>query len=410
MTIHYFGGESVNSIMIQAFDRLLTQGTETGSRNGAAVFLNDVEIELTNPRARHLNLIGRKSNIFQLIAETIWVMAGKDELYPYLAHFLPRAPNYSDDGKTWRGAYGPRIYNFDQLQGVVDTFVNDSEATRRATVFIHDPAKDAPSVIRDTIGKTRDTPCNLMMLCYTDRNGEFVTRTIQRSGDAIFGAGSINLFEFSFIHEMLLSCVNNALAEKNPEHSAIQLGPYRHSTVNFHLYDSTRSQAEEVLISGQPTFADGTSTPTERHAVFPATVAGCRHIASRFIDDIAVPLLAAVHTPEKAKSMLEDLFNAHSVTCKNNALFDYMSLTLAYIISTRKVDPVTDFLFNDIHNHGLGVALYDAVQTSSFRKFRMAHELSKSKGRAFDFTPRIDAWVKFLPTGQSIADMFNNAK
>lgn len=410
MTIHYFGGNSVNEIMIQAFDRLLTQGAPAGSRNGAAVFLNDVEIELNNPRARHLNLVGRKSNIFQLIAETIWVMAGKDELYPYLTHFLPRAPNYSDDGKTWRGAYGPRIYNFDQLQGVVDTFVQEGDETRRATVFIHDPAKDAPSVIRGTIGTTRDTPCNLLMLFYTDAEGRFVSRTIQRSGDAIFGAGSINLFEFSFIQEMVLSCVNNAMAKNNPDHVWIELGAYRHSTVNFHLYDSTRSQAEEVLASGQPVFANSNSTPIERPAVFPTTISGCQSIAAEFIDGIAVPLLAGVFSTDKAKAMLEDLFKAHSVKRENNALFDYMALTLAYIISTRKVDPVTDLLFNDVHNHGLGGALYDAVQTSSFRKFRMAHELGKSKGLALDFNPRVSAWVKTTPTGQSIADLYNNAK
>lgn len=367
MTIHYFGGNTVNEVMLQAFDTLLSKGAKTGSRNGAAVFLNDVEIELYDPRARHLKLEGRKSNIFQLIAETLWVMAGKDELYPYLTHFLPRAPNYSDDGLTWRGAYGPRLHAFDQLQGVVDTFLNDGMNTRRATVFIHDPAKDAPSVIRSTIGTTRDTPCNLMMLFYTDADGRFVARTIQRSGDAIFGAGSINLFEFSFIQEMVLSCINSGLARLHPEYAPLDLGSYRHSTVNFHLYDSTASQAVAVMDSKQT--ADGGLSG--RTCSFPKTIGLCREMASEFIDLIAIPMLAGVFGMAEGTDRLDELYRKFDVQPKDNNLYSYMILTLAYIASTNKITP--EKLDLSVYNrHGLSYDLYDAVKRSSFRKFTLS--------------------------------------
>ena len=367
MTIHYFGGNTVNEVMLQAFDTLLSKGAKAVSRNGNAVYLNDVEIELYDPRKRHLCLEGRKSNIFQLIAETLWVMAGKDELHPYLTHFLPRAPNYSDDGLTWRGAYGPRLHAFDQLQGVVDTFLNDGMTTRRATAFIHDPAKDAPSVIQETLGgQTRDTPCNLLMLFYTDVDGRFVARTIQRSGDAIFGAGSINLFEFSFIQEMVLSCINSGLARRYPEYAPLDLGAYRHSTVNFHLYDATASQAVAVMESEQVTYKKSSG----RDCVFPKTIAKCRDMAAEFIDKISIPMLAGVFGMREGVDRLDELFRKYDVAPKDNNLHSYMVLTLAYIASTNKVCP-EKFDLTDYNNYGLAYDVYEAVQRSSFRKFTL---------------------------------------
>lgn len=403
MTIHYFSGNTVNEVMLKAFDGLLSNGTHKGSRNGGALFLNDVEIELFDPRARELNLVGRKSNIFQLIAETIWVMAGKDELFPYLVHFLPRAPNYSDDGRTWRGAYGPRMYNFDQLQGVVDTFLEDGLNTRRATMFIHDPAKDAPQEVKHAVGVTRDTPCNLMMLFYLDKDGKFTARTIQRSGDAIFGAGSINLFEFSFIQEMMMSVINSALASRKagefPE--ILELGSYRHSTVNFHLYDATASQAEAVLSSVQPNLGNR-DNPARRKATFPNTVIGCKSLACSFIDRIAVPLLAGAISPEIALLKQNSLFDQYNIPKASNTLYDYMSLTLVYIMTTRKhVPELKDYYFHDFHKTGLSAELYDAVHQSPFRKFKLGSE------KEINTSISVSPWNNNPLTGKELVDQMN---
>jgi thymidylate synthase len=53
-------------------------------------------------------LPGRNNNVFAQLAETAWVLAGRNDL-AFLGHYLPRVADFSDDGRTWRGAYGPRI-------------------------------------------------------------------------------------------------------------------------------------------------------------------------------------------------------------------------------------------------------------------------------------------------------------
>lgn len=108
-------------------------------------YLNNAIIELSNPRARHVQLHGRKNNIFATVAETFWVMAGMDVLDPYMSTYLPRAKDYSDDGVTWYGAYGVRMHEHDQVQSVINTFKNEGLDTRRAVLSIYHADKDAES-------------------------------------------------------------------------------------------------------------------------------------------------------------------------------------------------------------------------------------------------------------------------
>lgn len=358
--IKIFDGPSVDNIVHQAITKILKDGRENSSRNGDVKFITDAEFILRDPRQRHLNLKGRTSNIFQLIAETLWVVAGKDELYPYLVHFLPRAPLYSDDGRTWRGAYGKRIYKHGQLQAVVDAFVKDGLDTRRATVAIHNPVIDAPMYIN---GGTRDTPCNLIMSFYIDDDGDFSARTIQRSGDVIFGAGSINLFEFSFIQEMMHNIISQAMGAKFPD-----LGSYRHSTINLHLYSPHFEQAEKI--AGYP----GTSPVNTRQKgmIFPETVDLTRKMMATFIDDICCPLLAGKFNFGYTRGELFKLFEKYELLqlTSGNLLFGYMTIVLAYIASTRKYDPQEGLSIEDI-GRDLPVDLYNALTNSSFRKFKI---------------------------------------
>src|SRR2546423_1477921 len=83
-------------------------------RDGVAITVRGLETkELRNritaiarPLERCLFLPGRGNNVFAQIAETFWVISGRNDL-PWLTRYLPKAPDFSDDeGMTWRGAYG----------------------------------------------------------------------------------------------------------------------------------------------------------------------------------------------------------------------------------------------------------------------------------------------------------------
>lgn len=160
--MHLLSGNTVSQVVLEAFNTIIHYGHYRPSRNGGCTSIFDTTFEVKNPRSRHLHLQGRKSNIFALIAETFWVMAGDDRVDPYLSFFLPRAPQYSDDGETWSGAYGPRFYDENQIVSIPDLFRRDSLYTRRAYVAIHDLHKDSTKAIEQRFGfgeLGKDRPC-----------------------------------------------------------------------------------------------------------------------------------------------------------------------------------------------------------------------------------------------------------
>ena len=84
------------------------------------------------------------------------MLAGRNDV-PWIQGFNGKMDTYSDDGKTFHGAYGYRWRNWfgkDQLQEVMfrlGTYHND----RRAVLGIWDPHQD---LVQTNDGK--DYPCN----------------------------------------------------------------------------------------------------------------------------------------------------------------------------------------------------------------------------------------------------------
>lgn len=240
-------GLGINEVVFKAIKKLKQDGVRTNTRNGVAYQLYNNVFNLKYPKNRHLNLKGRLNNIFATIAETFWVFAGYDDL-TYLSFFLPRAYDFSDDGKTWYGGYGPRIYNAlglkrNQIKHVFSMFKLDNKYTRRATLYIGN--------VDDTIdawqenkfeGLAKDQACNQVLNFYIDGFDKFNVNVMQRSGDILWGLGSVNIFEWSYLMEWLY------LAVKYFYYPEIQLGEYYHFVTNAHLYDfNGEKQATNIL-------------------------------------------------------------------------------------------------------------------------------------------------------------------
>jgi len=153
-------------------------------------------LQIDRPTERVLTLPGRNNNVFAQLAETLWVLAGRNDL-AFLGQYLPRAVEFSDDGHTWRAAYGPRIrawdHRVDQLREVRDRLTEDPN-TKRAVLSIFDPGSD--------YGDTKDVPCN-NWLQFLHRDGELHLNVTVRANDAIWGFSGINFFEWSVLHEIL---------------------------------------------------------------------------------------------------------------------------------------------------------------------------------------------------------------
>lgn len=168
--------------------------------------LSNLEI-IEKPIERTILLHHRGNNIFALIAETIWVLAGHNDM-EYLSRYLPRATDFSDDGKIWRAAYGPRLRNWkgiDQFKGVVDRLHEDPN-TKRAVMSIFDPEIDYVNSL--------DIPCN-NWLHFMSRNNHLNLDVAVRANDAIWGFGGINTFEWSVLLQCMAYWTNNKVGSMN---------------------------------------------------------------------------------------------------------------------------------------------------------------------------------------------------
>lgn len=233
---------TINHAIPALFNRLLREGREVPSRNGATMELPFTGITLTEGTAREILIPGRKHNLAAQIAETMWVLSGRNDI-EWLSQYLPRAKDYSDDGKTWRGGYGKRIRNWgyvagdgpgdyseesiDQLQHVVGMLKSDP-ATRQAVISIYDPAID--------IQPGKDIPCN-DFLHFLSREGTLDLHVFVRSNDMMWGWSGINVFEWSSLLEIVAGL------------TGLEVGSLHFSISSFHLYETHWEKAQQIADS-----------------------------------------------------------------------------------------------------------------------------------------------------------------
>lgn len=182
---------------------------------------------ITHPRERCISVQGRLNNIVATVAETVWVLAGRNDL-EFLGNYLPRAAEFSDDGSTWRAGYGPRLrawHGVDQLAQVVKVLREDP-LSRRAVMSLFDPAVD--------FDETKDVPCN-NWVHFLQRDGRLDMSIAVRSNDVIWGFSGINAFEWSVVQEVVAQAID---ATVGVQHWMIS---------SMHLYERHLQQATQTL-------------------------------------------------------------------------------------------------------------------------------------------------------------------
>lgn len=220
-------GDSFDEVLYQALGRLIREGLPVRPRGQETRELESVVLELRDPRDRLTTLPHRGANVFGTIADTLWVLAGRDDL-EFPARFVPRLSDYSDDGVTLRGAYGPRLRqwgNVNQVMAVCERLRGD-QGSRRAVISLWDPARDA------TV-ESKDIPCN-NWLQFTVRQGRLNLKVVSRSMDIIWGA-TINFFEWTVLQELVAHWLG------------VGIGTYWHFVGSLHIYGKHLRRAERIL-------------------------------------------------------------------------------------------------------------------------------------------------------------------
>jgi thymidylate synthase len=184
-------------------------------------------VTLEQPTERFITVPGRRNDVFATIAETMWVLAGRNDM-EYLSRYLDRALQFSDDQLTWRGGYGPRLRDWggvDQVDEIRKLLRSDPES-RRAVAVLFDPARDFVNAL--------DVPCNNWLHVLV-RDGSVHLNVTVRSNDILWGFSGINTFEWSVLHEMMAFWLGARVG-----HASFFIS-------SLHLYDERNEQADRAL-------------------------------------------------------------------------------------------------------------------------------------------------------------------
>lgn len=129
----------------------------------------------------------RKLNYKFMAAEAYWILSGDDRvstIAPYNKHIS----KFSDNGITFFGAYGPKIYS--QLDFVVNKLKQDAESRHAGIVLWHENPPD-----------TKDVPCTIAIWCQI-RQGLLNMHVFMRSSDLWLGL-PYDVFNFSMLGHLL---------------------------------------------------------------------------------------------------------------------------------------------------------------------------------------------------------------
>ncbi len=209
--------------------RIMRKGSLVDPRGKATRELVGEAFSIYAPLERFIVVPHRKNNPFATVAESMWVLSGRRDI-EFLLPYLSRAGQFSDDGSTWRAAYGPRLRNWggvDQIRAVVQLLA-ENPSSRRGVMAIFDPDQD--------FVESKDIPCN-NWLHWMVRDGALDLSVAVRSNDIVWGFSGINTFEWSILQE----CMAHWLG--------VAVGRQHWLVSSMHLYEDHWTRADEILTS-----------------------------------------------------------------------------------------------------------------------------------------------------------------
>jgi hypothetical protein len=116
---------------------------------------------------------------------------------------------------------------FDQIYNVEQMLIRD-RFTREALIVVPEPEDYDYTLL------TKDRPCTIFVqFLIRDENLHCFTK--MRSNDIVWGAFNINVFEWTFLQEILAGILE------------IEVGAYYHNATSFHIYDTMLERAKKII-------------------------------------------------------------------------------------------------------------------------------------------------------------------
>ena len=146
--MHQLIADTLDDLLVKVFPKILRNGQRVKASKGWNRELSGVVLELRNPLAR-LSRSETKGTVFSCLGETLWYLAGSNEL-EFIKYYISIYGKFAESDGTIHGAYGPRL--FDMRSGVnqVDNVIKllrRKPSSRQAVVQLYnaeDLLKDYP--------------------------------------------------------------------------------------------------------------------------------------------------------------------------------------------------------------------------------------------------------------------------
>ena len=228
----YISGKSIDDILRKVLNKLLKSKNKNTASRGELIEINGVLLKLTNPRSR-LSRTEKKGTIYSCLGELLWYLSGSNSL-DFISYYINKYKNFSDDGLTIYGGYGPRLLDKDgqnQIKNVLDR-LKKKPTSKRAVIQLFD-AKDVPI-------KAKDIPCTCTLQFFL-RNNRVEMVTNMRSNDVFWGLPH-DVFCFTMIQEIIARSLS------------ADVGTYYHAVGSLHLYEKSKAGAEQFLNEGWQSF------------------------------------------------------------------------------------------------------------------------------------------------------------
>lgn len=203
---------TLNAVWIDHIYDLLTHGKAVEPRGQYTREINNKQLTF-DMRYPVLGFEDRHLSYKYCAAEAYWILTGDNRtetLVPYNKNMI----NYSDDGITYFGAYGPKVMS--QIDYVVTALARD-QLTRQAGLTIW----------RENPPHTKDVPCTVGMFFYI-RENKLNLSVFMRSSDAWLGV-PYDAFTFTMI-----ACY--VIAKLKERKIYVELGSMTITAVSAHLY------------------------------------------------------------------------------------------------------------------------------------------------------------------------------
>jgi thymidylate synthase len=177
-----------------------------------------------------VTVYNRSISPFFMAGEAAWIISG-DNRVKTIAPYAPSIAQFSDDGETFFGAYGPAVSR--QLDSVVDSLTRDPQS-RQAVI----------NLWRENPPQTKDVPCttNVQWILRDGVNARGMSVTelhcidTMRSSDVWLG-WPYDVFNFSMISAIVLMRLRNRGVKVSLGNLTLQAG-------SQHLYLRNKEKAE----------------------------------------------------------------------------------------------------------------------------------------------------------------------